>query len=63
MRPSGRRSSQENSISPGTSNAISAIITSAMPSMPSANWAPNAGIHSTTNSSWKRVPASAAGTE
>ena len=63
MRPSGSFSSQENSISPGTRNAVSAIMTSAMPSIPSANWVPNAGIHSRTNSSWKRVPASAAGTE
>ena len=47
MRPSGSFSSQENSISPGTRNAVSAIMTSAMPSIPSANWVPNAGIHST----------------
>ena len=63
MRPSGSRSSQENSISPGTRNAVSAIITSAMPSMPSAKRVPNAGIQSTANSSWNRVPACAGGTE
>ena len=38
-------------------------MTSAMPSMPSANWVPNAGIHGTANSSWKRAPATASATE
>ncbi len=47
----------------GTSTAISASITSAMPSMPSANRVPNAGIQSTENSSWNRTPRAASATE
>ena len=63
MRPSGSLSSQEKPSTIGTSTAISAIITSAMPSTPSAKRVPNAGIQSTANSSWNRVPDAAAETE
>jgi hypothetical protein len=34
-----------------------------MPSMPSANRAPNAGIHGIESSSWNRVPPAASATE
>ena len=63
VRPSGSFSSQENSSSPGTRKAVMASSTRATPSMPSANRVPKAGIQSTPNSSWKRTPASASGTE
>ena len=61
--PSGSASSHENAMTIGTSTAISASMTSAMPSIPSANRVPNAGIQSTANSSWNRTPSSASVTE
>ena len=63
VRPSGSFSSHEKPRTIGTSTAISAIITSAMPSTPSAKWAPNAGIQSIDDSSWNRVPDDAAAVE
>jgi hypothetical protein len=63
VRPSGSFSAHEKPITIGTSTAISASITRAMPSMPNANRVPKAGIQSIPNSSWNRAPAVASATE
>ena len=59
VRPAGSFSSQEAPITIGTSTAISAIMTSEMPSTPSENDTPNDGIHSqcTVASNGDVVPA------
>ncbi len=53
VRPAGSFSSQDAPITIGTSTAISAIITSEMPSTPSENDTPNDGIHSQFTTAWK----------
>ena len=52
MRFAGSRSIQDAPSTIGTSTAISAIITSATPSMPTENDRPMAGIQSTREENW-----------
>jgi hypothetical protein len=54
VRPGGSFSAHPKPSTIGTSTASRAIIVSAMPSRPREKRVPNAGIHSTDISNWKR---------